>query len=152
MIPMSFFYVIKIVEYFKTNKKQPAKLVNKAQDNKLTYDIPYKVSPYKIIWIHMFALLVAFYFILFLVEIVTTTPQKGFGGPLPQWGGRLIFMPVSGFMCSWIFMSMSDTLYCFYPKDFKKPYTKARRSTMAVIFILIGMLLPWLESIVSHFN
>lgn len=151
-IPISFYYIIKIVEQFKTNKKQTAELANKEQDDKLSYDTPCRVSSYKTGLIHFFAFFAASYIILSMIEIVTTMPQAGFGGPLPKWGGRLLFTPTSGFVVSWIFLSMFDTVYCLCPKDFKKPYTKARRLIIAIVYFIIGMSMPWLEGIISSFN
>lgn len=151
-IPISFYYIIKIVEQFKTNKKQTAELANKAQDDKLSYDMPCRVSPYKIYLIHFLAFFSACCIISFMIEIVTTMPQAGFGGPLPKWGGRLLFTPTSGVVVSWIFLSMFDTGYCLRPKDFKKPYTKARRLIIAIVYFILGMSMPWLEGIIISFN
>jgi hypothetical protein len=149
-IPASFYYIIKIAEWFKTNKKQTTELINKVQDDKLPYDMPWRVAPYSIFLTYLFGIIGVGLLISFIIDIMTTIPQKGFGGPLPKWGGCLLFMPPSGFVFSWIFLNMMDTYYCLYPKDFKKPYTKARRSFIARVSFIIGMSLPWLESIVQY--
>jgi hypothetical protein len=143
-IPAAFYYILKIKKLFNFRRKQKLKTTNIVPSKK----IPHQIS---INLIHMFALLGVAFIIISLIETTIRVPQAGFGGPAPRWVSSLIFMPISGFLISWIFVNLADTYYYLYPNDFKIPFTQKRRTILSIIIFLLGMSLPWLYTYLDTF-
>ncbi len=147
-IPAAFYYILKIKKLFNFRRKQKSETIISVQTKKL-HKIFYPIS---IGLIHMFAFLGVSYIIFHLTEMTITFPQAGFGGPAPKWASSLIFMPICGFVTSWIFTSLVDTYYYIFPENFKKPFTRKSRYVLSNICFLLGMSMSWLYAYSDTFT
>ena len=142
--PPAVYYTIQIYEYFKAKIRKEA---DKGRYDRPTHDVVCRAPTYKIAWINLLAWMGTVYLISCFLDLMTTFPQKGFGGPLPRWLGNLICMWYFGFATRWVWLSMLDINHLLHPEDSKKPYTKARRASIGRFLFIMGLLMPWLYDI-----
>ena len=143
-MPAAVYYTIQVCEFFKAKIQKSA---DKCQHDKLTHDTVFKVPTYKVVWLNLLALMGAIYLISIFLEIMTTVPQAGLGGPLPRWLGNLICMWHFAFATRWIFLGMLDIDHRLHPENSKKPYTKALRARLGMLFFVMGLSIPWLYDV-----